>query len=229
MNIVDFENLETLPVEFIERLKACDRQFKSNGYIEHLFDDPAISGVVQDLNDYCLKNLVTGIHYTRAIPEDIHVSGLLMRDGNEIRTEFINRFGDRFTSDELLLMKAAWAKYFDSSMNSVRDSRIFFNFTTKALNTSSSSLLVGYFGGEQVYFPIYDFPGIKEKLAGIGTPLMLKCALNPNAINTYIVNPWGQIAVSAYHRTINKSAHIVDQDGYQCCPVPAKNIKVIHL
>ena len=103
----------------------------------------------------------------------------------------------------------------------------FFNFTKDALKDSGAELLLKYYGGEQVYFPIFQLPEFGKKLEKIGVPMILRCTLNPNDINTFIEFPWGKIAVSIYHRKVNPEAHQIDQDGYQNIGVSPENIEII--
>lgn len=65
---------------------------------------------------------------------------------------------------------------------------------------------------------------IGHKLGNIGEPLLVRCALDPGVVSTFIENPWGKILVSAYHLMINSKAYIIDQDGYQSLPVNSKDI-----
>jgi len=171
--------------------------------------------------------MVVGFHYTRAIPEDILAQGLLVRSGEQIRAEFISRFGYLFSIEEIEAIKAAWARYFDIRMTRARDNRIFFNFTTDALNNGGAKPLLRNFGGEQVYFCIDELPSIGEKIASIGQPLIVKCAISPNDVQTYLEHPWGSIVTSAYHRTVNPDAHQTDQDGWQAVPVSPEQIELV--
>ncbi|HUX95063.1 MAG TPA: hypothetical protein VMV47_04960 [Bacteroidales bacterium] len=95
------------------------------------------------------------------------------------------------------------------------------------MKNDGAELLLSYYGGEQVYFPLFELPNIGEKLKNIGIPMILKCTLNPNDINTFIEYPWGKITVSSYHRIKNPDAIVVDQDGYQKVGVNPENIEII--
>jgi hypothetical protein len=77
---------------------------------------------------------------------------------------FLCRFGSLFSVTQLREINAAWSSYHHGSMVQARDSRIFFNFTRKALGGAGSELLLKYFGGEQVYFCIIQIPGVAEVL-----------------------------------------------------------------
>ena len=70
-------------------------------------------------------------------------------------------------------------------------------------------------------------PTIGKKLRKIGKPMILKCTLDPNEINTFIENPWGKIIISSYNRNLNSNAYTVDQDGYLKRGVPKENVEII--
>lgn len=120
-----------------------------------------------------------------------------------------------------------WEIYFTKDQMKARDNRIFFNFTQDSLNDLRAEPALSNFGGEQVHMPIQSFRCIGDKLKKMGRPLIIKCKLNPKVINTFIENPWGQIAVSSYHRLQNPNAATIDQDGYQTVNVPPENIEII--
>lgn len=120
------------------------------------------------------------------------------------------------------MVAAIWKKDSES-----RDYRIYFNFTKNALSNKGAELLLKYYGGEQIYFPLFNLPVINEKLEKIGKPMILKCILEPREIKTLIQNPWGKIIVSSYHKTLNPNASVVDQDGYLKSAVLSKNIEII--
>ena len=120
-----------------------------------------------------------------------------------------------------------WNNHFDVEQQRSRDNHLFFNFTTCALADSGAEPLLANFGGEQVYMPIQDLKGIGEKIKNIGKPLILKCKLNPNNIETFYEYPWGRIAVSTYHCSLNSEALQNDQDGFQNVSVKPEDIELI--
>lgn len=227
--VINLQEPYSLPSSFLKQLKKCDSYFEQELYLENVREIPVVSHLIKDINDFCSENMVVGFHYTRAIPEDLLAQGLLIRSGEQIRAEFINRFGYIFSHEEIVALKSAWANYFGASMIRARDNRIFFNFTTTALNNGGAEPLLRNFGGEQVYFCIDELPNIGEKISSIGQPLIVKCALLPSHVHTYIEHPWGSIVTSSYHRTVNSDAHQTDQDGWQAVPVPPEQIEFVSL
>lgn len=225
--IIDLESLIGLPQELIERLKKLDKVFMQHRFIEKYEKDENIYSLIIDINNYCLENRIIGYHFTRAIENDIIEKGIIIRTGKEIRAEFIKRHFHLFTDKEQNQILEKWKERFGNKDTEHRDSHIFFNFTKDALHNGGAELLLNYYGGEQVYFPIFEIPQIGKKLRKIGTPMILKCTLNPNDINTFIEYPWGRIIISSYHRMINSNAHVVDQDGYQEIGVKPENIEII--
>ena len=225
--IIDFEDFTGLPNEFIIRLNRYVSIFVEYEFLEQYLDDEYIHQLIVDIDDYCLDNNIIGYHYTNGIVDEFKEKGILVRSGKKIRQDFMERHFHLFTKEEQNRILEKWEKRFDEDDQRVRDNCVFFNFTKGALKNSGAELLLKYYGGEQVYFPIFQLPEIGKKLKKIGVPMILRCTLNPNVINTFIDYPWGKIAVSSYHRKVNQTADWVDQDGYQKVSVSPENIEII--
>jgi hypothetical protein len=227
MTIINLENLEGLPYLFLNKLRFYDRLFEKNNSLEDFYDVEEIQNIISEINDYCCNNLVIGFHYTRTNPDNIRKYGLLCRDGNDIRNSFLENYKYLFTQEEIETIILEWDRYFSDNTKKSRDYKIYFNFTKNALKNLSAEFLLENFGGEQIYMPIHSIENIRNKLRNIGTPLILKCKLNPKNIKTHIINPWGQIAVSSYHRLKNVNANIIDLDGCQSQNLSFDNIEII--
>jgi hypothetical protein len=225
--IIDPTKPLDLPTQFVRRLNAIDELCREHEFSENLVEIGEVSILVRDIDAYCCENDIVGIHYTRAIPDSIKSQGLLIRSGSEIRNTFLAEHSHRFTSDEISLIKERWGSYFTGNQCSARDNRIFFNFTESALENGGAEYLIGLYGGEQVAMCFeFDDP-IGIKLSEIGDPLIVRCALDPSNVDTFIEFPWGKILVSSYHLSINPEAYGIDQDGYQNIAVtPEKIIEV---
>jgi len=226
---INLNDLTGLPETFLNELGRFNQFFKGTNFLEKLDDNYELQSLVQEIDQFCSKNEVIGFHYTRACPDDILKYGLLSRSGHEIRSEFLKKNRSLFSDNQVEHMRKVWDKSFDEHDEQHRDYHVFFNFTLIALNGPGSELLLENFGGEQIYQPIYQIEGIKDKLRKIGTPLIVKCSVNPKDLNTFIQYPWGKIAVSTYHRTQNQNAHQTDQDGYQLSSVSPDKIELIKL
>lgn len=214
----------SLPAEFVDRLRAIESQCMDHEFSESLIKRNDVSSLVRDLDLYCRSNRVIGIHYTRAIPESIQSKGLLIREGREIRETFLNEHGHLFSQEEILIIRKRWEDYFDHDQSSVRNRRIFFNFTEKELGGSGTEYLLGLYGGEQVSMCFELDEPIGLKLGLIGAPLVVRCSLDPNQVETFIENPWGKILISSFHALTNSSAYRIDQDGYQSVPVKPEDV-----
>jgi hypothetical protein len=227
MDLINLETLESLPLNFKKRLTEFDDDFVRVNFLENLQDIVELQVLIQEINHHCERNQIFGFHFTRADQESISEFGLIPRTGSEIRNEFLSKYGHKFSSKEKDLIISAWSDYFSKDQTKIRDRKIYFNLTTDAFKIGGAELLLKYYGGEQIYNPIYKIKGIKEKLQSIGIPMILKCRLNPKELSTYIQNPWGSIAVSSYHRSINPNAYVIDQDAHQCTHVSPKDIEII--
>jgi hypothetical protein len=225
---INLEDSASLPPCIRTRLRACNYYFSGKPFLDEIRQIPEIMSLIVDIDHFCLQNMIVGFHYTRAIREDILTHGLCPRSGDEIRAQFLNRFGDMFSRGEIDAIKAAWKSYFDENARKARDHKVWFNFTRHALTNGDAGRLLKYYGGEQVYSCIDDIPGVAEKLSSIGEAFIVKCALRPSDLRTFIEYPWGSIAVSAYHRSVNSAACQMDQDGSQMVPVSPDRIELIY-
>jgi hypothetical protein len=212
MGIIDLQRPELLPETFRVRLNSIRGIRHNEEFSEDLVRHHDVRSLVIDIDKYCMQSRVLGIHYTRAIRADIEKKGLLIRTGSEIRDEFIQRFGDRVHADELEWLRNMWLSH-QAKQSDIRDSMLWFNFTLAELGRSGSEYLLGMYGGEQIHMGIeFDTP-IGAKLASIGEPLVVKCALDPHKVDTFIENPRGTILVSSFHLSVEPEAYRIDQDG----------------
>ena len=227
MITINLEDLEGIPKKYIDRLKCFDTILKQNKSLDSIIEIEEIEILANEIHDFCNRNLIFGFHYTRALPEEILKTGLTCRSGEEIRNVFLKNHSKRFTVDELEFLKNKWEGYFDRQAQKSRDNRLYFNFTTNAIDEYGAQPLLRSYGGEQIYMPIPDDSKVGEKLMQIGLPLILKCKLKPTNLNTFYDNSWGRIAVSSYHNKLNPSAYQYDQDGHQSVNVPPSDIEII--
>lgn len=229
MNVINLESLDGLPNKYHAKLSSFRKKFLNCEFLEELEKDYDIQELVFDIDQFCSENFIIGFHYTRADPKQILVKGLLSRTGKEIREDFLAHYGNNFTIEEINKIKKAWEIEFDDSDRNARDNWIYFNFTKEALINGGADSILRNVGGEQVFSPLYQLEKIKSKIQNLGVPLILKCVLNPDNIRTFIDYPWGKIAVSSYHRTINLHAHQTDQDGRQKVPVSPEYIEIMDI
>lgn len=222
--VVDLNDATSLPPVFVERLKGIEALCLEYEYSEELVKLPVVAQIVADINVFCNKNNILGYHYSRANPERILLHGLRSRAGSEIRDTFIEEYGSLFTNDEIQEIKKKWGVYFNKQQSEVRGNRIFFNFTDIELGRGGSELLIGLYGGEQVSMCFEIDEPIGKKLGSIGRPILVRCILNPGDVEVFIANPWGKIAVSSFHKLLNKEALRIDCDGYQKLDIAADNI-----
>jgi len=227
-NVINLNNLSGLPAEFLAELDRFRNLFLNDMFLDSLLENRSILSIVRAIDTYCMDNQLIGFHYTRAFEHEISSSGLVCRTGLEIRNAFLDNHISAFSEGEIANIKKTWDNHFDLSQQKSRDARLYFNFTTTALNNGGADPLLSSYGGEQVYMPFNEIQLIDKKLKSIGTPMIIKCMLDPNHLNTFWEFPWGRIAVSTYHCQVNRDAIRNDQDGYQFVNVSAENIEILH-
>lgn len=226
--VINLNNLSGIPLELLSDLEKHTNIFRSTEFSEEIFENPKIASVVSKIHDYCNERSVVGYHYTNAVPEEIITNGLMCRSGHDIRSVFLKNYHQLFTEQELQSIKAAWEREFNTRIQAIRDNRLYFNYTTKELGRRGSELLLNYYGGEQVYWPLYTLENIRSKIKNIGTAMMLKCSLSPKNLKTYSDNSFGKVAISTYHFMLNPCASRYDEDGNQNVDVKPENIEIIY-
>lgn len=223
-DVINLDSPEGLIKSWITEIPNINSHCLSITFLEELAEIPDIRCALQKINDYCLAGKVLGFHFTRAIKKSIQKEGLILRGGDEIRKKFRQDFNESFNNSEWLRIEDAWSNYFTKNQQQSRDQRIFFNFTKHALLNGSAFRLLNRYGGEQVSMCFDDETHIASVLASLGEPMVIKCALSPNSLSTYIPYPWAKIALSSYHCRLNSKALRVDQDGFQSIAVPPEDI-----
>ena len=225
MDAVDLQRPELLPEMLRAHLDSIRPLCLNEEFSEALVEIPEVQSVVVELNNYCMQKRVLGIHYTRAIRTDIEQKGLLIRTGAEIREEFIRRFGSKFEATELESLRDMWSSH-QGKQSHIRDSMLWFNFTLRAFGGTGSKHLLGMYGGEQIHMGIeFDTP-VGNKIASIGEPLIVKCALDPQKVRTFIAQPWGRILLSSFHLSVVPDAFRIDQDGRVLEPILPEDLVV---
>jgi len=229
MEIIDLSNPNTLPNKFISRLNEFDDLFKNEQDLgmDDIEDNHKLSVLVSDINEYCNLHLLYGYHYTKAFRKPILSNGLLIRSGQEIRDEFLQQHKSKFSLEELSQITKAWSEYFDKYKKASRDNRIYFNFTLDAFENKQVGWLQDYYGGEQVYFPLTNFPQIIEILSTIGEPLILKLVVEPKNIAKHKRYDFGKVITSSYQQLINPNSYRFDIDAYQTVAIPPRNIEIL--
>ncbi len=223
MGIVDLQRPDLLPKELILLLSSIVSQCLDEKFSEELVQHPEVNKIAIELDHYCMQRQVWGIHYTNAIRSDIEKNGLLIRTGAEIRADFLQRFGHMFEEDEINWLQSLWSSH-QARQSDTRDSMLWFNFTLDAYGSRGSEYLLGMYGGEQVHMGVELDTPIGKKLASIGEPLIVKCALNPQEVKCSIDYPWGKILVSSFHLSISPEACRIDLDGRIREPVTPENL-----
>jgi hypothetical protein len=224
----DLRNPSAIPPHLISDLESFNRRLAREQFLEPLFEDSHFLEIARELNDFCNFEGVVGFHFTRACSEKIVSEGLLSSTGVEWREAFLHDHGSRFTVDQVVRIKKAWADYFDRQQDQARDRRVWFNLTINALTEGGAQRLLSYFGGEAVYMPLCSDEEIAQILCQIGRPLVVECDLDTSKLIAFGEYPWSQVLLSSYHRTINRNAHVFDLDCRMLESLPPDRVIRIH-
>ena len=222
--IIDLAKPFELPSEYRQRLYGIEKICRTVQSSDELFEKGAVLNLAQDLGEFCYKNRVVGVHFTRAIRQEILDQGLLVRTGSEIRGRFLKQHSSKLTQNQVVLLQERWAAYFTSQQISSRDNSIFFNFTEEALEIGGAENLNGMYGGEQIHMCVELDEPLGKALANIGEPLVVYCALDPQHICGVYEEVLGRILVSSFHLHINPEIWREDTDAWQTVPVNPQDV-----
>lgn len=224
--VINLDDLSGIPLKIISSLQKHRDIFRDNEFLDEILGNIEIATVAQEIHEFCIERLVVGYHYTNAVPGDILKNGLTCRRGHEIREAFLKDYGNKFSEQEIKVVKEAWDRYFKPRIQEIRDNRLYFNFTKKELGRMGSELLLNYYGGEQVYWPLFELDGISDKINNIGKAMVLKCSLEARNLRIFDEYAYGKISISSYHSMINPESQRYDEDGYQFTDVMSENIEI---
>lgn len=222
--MIALDSAESIPPELRARLKRLLGSLLRDRYVDSFARTPEAQAVMAEMNDYLESRSVVGIHYTRANPHEIERGGLTCGPGANRRKWFLNEFGHHFSRREIEAIKSAWRKRYDAHENSLRDHRVFFNFTRSALTNGGATPLLENFGGETIYMGLLDLPDILAKSRSFGSPLIVRCRLKISALQACWEFPAALVWLSAYHVAVNPHARLYDVDVFSPAPIPPEDI-----
>jgi hypothetical protein len=225
---IDLRNPSAIPPRLISDLKSFNSRLAREEFLDPLLEDSRFLAIARELNDLCEREGVVGFHFTRSFSEKIKSEGLRSSTGAEWREAFLHEHGARFTADQVDRIKRVWAGYFDTQQDQARDRRVWFNLTINALTDGGAHRLLAHFGGEVVYMPLCSDEEMAQILCQIGRPLVVECDLDTSKLSTFGDNPWSQVLLSSYHRTINSDAYVFDRDCRMLESLPADRVISIH-
>jgi hypothetical protein len=227
--MISLESAPSIPGDILRLIKPLEEELMQSRSIDSVARGRNAQPVLARMNEHLEDSGIVGIHYTRAVPEDISASGLVCATGAQRRAWFLAKYGHHFCSPELEAIKAAWRQYFTGCQNSARDNKVFFNLTATALKDGGAAPLLEYFGGEAINMPLVGLPKITEKIKHLGSPLIVKCGLKPSRLLGCWTYPAAVVWLSAYHKQLNSRAVLYDVDVYATSTVRPENIISIEI
>ncbi len=226
---IALDSIAAMPPALRKVMKPLRDDFLRHHHVDSFARRPAARDVMTKLAAYLDERGVIGIHYTRAEREDIATGGLICGAGAIRRTWFLERYGNRFSPGEIKAIKAGWRKRYDAHENSIRDHRVFFNLTSQALTSGGAEPLLKNFGGETIFMGLLDLPEIMAKMRTLGSPLIVKCRLQPSRLVSIWERPAALVWLSAYHATVNREAALYDVDVHTTASLPRSDIISVEL
>jgi len=218
------ESAASIPEEIVRLISPLSEQLMQSRFVDSVARTRAAQPVLARMTDYLEQTGIIGIHYTRAVPADISASGLICATGAERRAWFLEKYADHFSHSELRAIKAAWQQFFTERQNSVRDSKVFFCLTMRALLNGGAAPLLENFGGEAINMPLVGLPRITDKIRVLGSPLIVRCGLKPSRLRGSWDHPAAVVWLSAFHTRLNPQAALYDVDVYTTSSISPEDV-----
>ncbi|MCR4277563.1 MAG: hypothetical protein NUV85_00935 [Candidatus Berkelbacteria bacterium] len=183
--------------------------------MESLIELEPFRSIADDLEEFISQHSVIGYHCTKE-PESgyFEMSGLRVLDRQRQQTEFLERFGHRFSEEELSQIQQDWNAFFPGQQDGCRNGTLWFCLAPDQVIDSGTERFFTYFGGEAVYAPITQRPSIEEKLRAIGNPVVVEVSIAPRELQTFSRVPFAINALSLFHRRLNPEAFVHGREGY---------------
>ena len=140
--MISLESAASIPNEIVRLIQPLQQELMQYRYIDSVARTRKAQTALSTITDYLEGKGIIGIHYTRAVPGDISANGLICCTGAQRRALFLKKYGHLFSDSELEDIKTAWEKFFKQGQNSVRDNRVYFTLTTKALTDGGAAALI---------------------------------------------------------------------------------------
>jgi len=214
--LIQLEKSNWWPQETLDQVIAHQDALLSCNFMENLIKVEPFRTIANELDIFIRKNRLLVYHCTKEPEEGYFQSqGLRILDLDQKQSEFLRRFGARFTSQELAELQEAWSSYFKGAQRTSRNGKIWFCFAPdQVVDESGTKYLFAYFGGEAVSMPIRDGISIAEKLRAIGAPVVVETSVDPNDIHTFSQVPFAINSLSIFHQSVNPEATIHGREGY---------------
>lgn len=223
------EERAAIPLALQGVLEGHESLLRSESSTESLLRGGPLTAIADALAEHLSNRRIHGYHCTRE-PEPGYFAARGLRATNlvEHQEDFLQRFGNRFTADEIAYMRKQWGGYFDEGQRLSREGRIWACLTRALVLSHGAEPLFEAYGGEAIYMPLADDSSAKKKLAKLGQPVVVEVALPGDQIQTYSEMAW--CALNYYHRGINPSVHPIESEAcFRGSVPPADVLSVVPL
>jgi hypothetical protein len=226
---VRLDELDWIPRDLRDELELRRDRFVEEEFGDNIKHERWFLDLAAALEDWCAPRGVVAFHCTReAEPGEIQARGLRRLDGGgeAHRAEFLLRFADRFTPEELQTIERDFADVWgDGKHSRGRENRVSFGLVHPRHWGSGCTDLLGIYGGESIYNTWGRTGPIVDKLKTIGRPAVVYFRLDPRIIvERYRSHRAGQTAIWAWHNNIRPVEMGYWCSGHITTDVPASDI-----
>jgi hypothetical protein len=215
---------DALPAEFFARLVDHRHLFQKHEFLETVLENQSVRTIANDLEAYLKQRRIYGYHCTKEpSPGFFETRGLRPTDVQAHQAEFLATYGDKFTSNEIAEIKAAWEDYFKRhGQRMLRDGYVWACLSRSLVKTSGTETFFRFFGGESIFMPLIQNSSIASKLEAIGRPVVVEVALPGNVLKAGY--EMSLAVLSRHHATIRPDAHPYDSEARLKQAVPPEDI-----
>jgi hypothetical protein len=217
------EDPAAIPGDLRRELDAHRDLFEGNTFVEQvLAAHPDIPGILDRLRTHLSTKRIHAYHCTRELEAGyFQANGLRVLDIKAHRREFVERFGNRFTADEMAELRRILDKPISINESQGRNGMIW-ACLSRSLVVEGTDGFFKFFGGEALHRWWDAAAIVTPVLATIGHPVIVEAAFPACDLNSYC--NLAKTVLSQYHRTIRPDAHDHACEGFLRWPVPPQDV-----
>lgn len=211
---IRLDRISDIPAKLLNELSSYSELLRCKNYMEELIEHQPIKNIATQLEQFVMENNVLGYHCTKEPESGFFIkNGLRVLERKTHQEEFLEKFGGRFSPEQIEQIKLAWNSYFDKMQDNGRNGKIWFCMSPYLVIEDGTEYFFEYFGGEAIYMPIADIPFIDDMLRKIGNPVVVEVRLVPNELRKFHDLGFSLDLLSHYHKTVNPEAYIHSLEG----------------
>lgn len=218
------ESPQALSEKIRERLNRHRDLFFAHKYVEAVLENEEVRDIANDIESHLIQHRLRAYHCTKEpFSNFFRTRGLRPTNVKSHQAEFLEMFGDKFTSDELGRMRCAWQEYFErGGQRKMRDGFVWTCLSRSLVQSQGTDTFFRYFGGESIFMPLLNDAAIASKLQLIGSPVVVEVSIPGELIRANY--KMSTAILSLYHISIRDDAHPFESEAHICQAVPPEDV-----